>query len=202
MNITLWEIVAHKTVNVQNRSFLSALFFYETASGGRCCIDVKHKKNEINIIEILRIIFDSDCFYGTDKKANQATPHSMLKSDEFAFLPNSLFHSMFFICENRMMYEKRNVEWELFVLGTVGWMKFEFSRYQRHDYKITVFHSSGELSDWKGKDQNEWCSSSHGVKLKSLLKVYSNYKILSQKASHTTKFASDFFFPSDSNPSN
>lgn len=63
--------------------------FYEVASGGR----VKRKKrrgerNEINIIEILYVIFDSNCFYGSDKKRTRETS----QSDEFAFLPFYVLH--------------------------------------------------------------------------------------------------------------
>lgn len=57
------------------------------------------------------------------------------KSDEFAFMPNRLHQ------KNRMAHEKVKSKQNFFVVRLVGWMSFDFSRYQRHDYEITVSHS-------------------------------------------------------------
>lgn len=59
------------------------------------------------------------------------------------------------LIEGNRTIQKSEEEREKFHVS-VGWMSFGFSRYQRHDYKITVFSFTKRAN---GKDQNEWCSS-------------------------------------------
>lgn len=114
--------------------------FYEVASGGR----VKRKKrrgerNEINIIEILYVIFDSNCFYGSDKKRTRETS----QSDEFAFLPFYVLH----------LWKPHDVQNVLFFCLWAEWVS-DFLAINVMITKLLFFHSSCER-----RDQNEWCSS-------------------------------------------
>lgn len=165
---------------------LDSLLLWKVASGGR--LECEVERNEINIIEILHIIFDSNCFYGS-ARIKRANPRDFTK---------------WWICLSAILAPfcplsgSSSVKTAWCTECSVGRMSFGFSlRYQRHDYKITVFSF---IERGEREVRNEWCSSkSCGVELKLLLNS-SNYIFASRKKKEGAKSITASYTNFDSFP--